>query len=44
MNILGILSFIEQFVVEIFDFFVKEFGGGFKIVGDFASFEKYLYW
>ena len=44
MNTSGTPSSIEQLVAGILDLPAKEFGGGFKTVGDLASPEKYLYW
>lgn len=44
MNTSGTPSSIEQLVAETLDLSAKEFGGGFKTVGDLASPEKYLYW
>ena len=35
---------VEQLVDQTLDFPGKEFGGGFKTVGELASPEKYLYW
>lgn len=44
MNTSGTPSSIEQLVAKTLDLSAKEFGGGFKTVGDLASPEKYLYW
>ena len=44
MDTSGTPSSIEQLVAATLDLPAKEFGGGFKTVGDLASPEKYLYW
>lgn len=44
MNTSDTSSSVERLVAETLDFPAKEFGGGFKTVGDLASPEKYLYW
>lgn len=44
MDTSGTPSSIEQLVAGTLDLCAKEFGGGFKTVGDLASPEKYLHW
>lgn len=38
------IEFIEDIVVKKIQILVKGFGGDVKIVDDFLSFERYLYW